>query len=126
MMRNRWSLARGTIAALLTLVVAAALATTARADIEGDAALVEQACAASERNLAALRTWTAEIELQQTYQDPKLESSVTAAMTFAFDRDKPAWTFDWECVKSMSTNDGKEQPGYADGNIDAELMVDGK
>jgi len=123
MMRNGWSFARGVVRAL---VVLAAWASSVRADIEGDAALVEQACAASERNLAALRTWTAEIELQQSYRDPKLESSITAAVTFAYDRDKPAWTFDWECLKSLGTNEGKEQPGYADGNIDAELMVDGK
>jgi hypothetical protein len=112
--------------ALPVIVAMATLATSARADIEGDAALVEQACAASERNLAALRTWTAEIELQQSYRDPKLDSSVTAAVTFAYDREKPAWTFDWECLKLMGTNEGKEQPGYADGNIDAELVVDGK
>jgi hypothetical protein len=126
MTQNRLRLAREILAALFGAAMAAASGAGARADIEGDATLVEQACAAYERNVAALRTWAAEIEVQDARQEGKLLTSVTSAVTFAYDRDKPAWTFDWQCVKSLLTEDGRQQPGYADGNIDAELMVDGK
>jgi len=85
------------LATLLHLIVGTLLTPEACsfADIHGDSAVLEQIAVTHEANLVKIQTWQGNARIERRTTRASEDSTTTARIWFALDRDREAWIYRW-------------------------------
>lgn len=100
------------------------------ADVVGDESLLHEAAFAYEENVAKLRTWVSELEVNDKSKQPPspglfVAQTNTHHVWFAYDRDLSAYIVRWRCIASDATDaEGKKHPSWKDNQESGEMAID--